>query len=235
MTELSPSERLKSEVSAPRVASAPGDFLSHHQTRPAVKIVITSLALLLVAFLGARWGIRTWRGDSHKLKQPQIEVPAAAPDPDSLLPRATEATPRIASIEELAEAWRFKQFFIHKGVEGEFARAVIVRIPGTPASRPSGYWAFLLTSPTGSCLLEYVTDLEKLRKSYGYKKADHPMVGNPCTHAIYDPLKVRVLKRPRDVWQRGALVQGLDLRPPLGVELQVENGQILAIRAETLR
>jgi hypothetical protein len=27
----------------------------------------------------------------------------------------------------------------------------------------------------------------------------------------------------------------LDLRPPLGVELQVENGQILAIRAETIR
>jgi len=234
MPEQSPSERLKPGVSSPPGVAAPGAALPP-ATQPMVKIVIALLALLLFAFLGARWGIRTWRGDAHKLGQPQIEVPAAAPDPDSLLPRATDTAPRIAGVEELAEPWSSKEFFIHNGNEGEFARAVIVRIPGTSPSRPSGYWAFLRTAPTGSCLLEYVSDLEKLRKAYGYKKADHPMVGNPCSHAVYDPLRVKVVKRPREIWERGALVQGLDLRPPLGVELQVENGQILAIRAEALR
>jgi hypothetical protein len=231
MAERPPSERLRSEVIPPPAVSAPGGSLPG-ETRPVVKIAIALLALLLLAFLGARWGIRTWRGDTHKLRQPQIEVPAPAPDPDSLLPRATEAAPRIAAVEELAKPWSFKEFFIHTGEEGEFVRAVIVRIPDTPASRPSGYWAFLRTAPTGACLLEYVTDLEKLRKSYGFRTADHPMVGNPCSLAVYDPLKVRVLNRPRNVWQRGAIVQGLDLRPPLGVELQVESGQILAIRTE---
>jgi hypothetical protein len=234
MTEQSPPERLKDGVRSPAGVPTPDAFLPE-ATRPIVKIVIALLAMLLFGFLGARWGIRTWRGDTRKLRPPQIEVPPPAPDPDSLLPRATEATPRIAGVEELAATWSSKEFFIHDGGAGGFARGVIVRIPGTPDSRPSGYWAFLRTAPTGACLLEYVTDLEKLRKSYGYRKADHPMVGNPCTHAVYDPLKVRVLKRPRDVWQRGAIVQGLDLRPPFGVELQVENGQIMAIRAEAVR
>jgi hypothetical protein len=234
MTEQSPSERQKTGVSSPPGVSAPSAPLPP-ETNPIVKIVIALLALLLFAFLGVRWGIKTWRGNAHGLRQPQIEVPAPAPDPDSLLPHATVIAPRISSVEELAQPWSSKEFFIHKGDDGDFTRAVIVRIPGTPAMRPSGYWAFLLTSPTGSCKLEYVAELEKLRKFYGYKKADHPMVGNPCTHAVYDPLKVKVLKRPKDIWQRGAIVQGLDLRPPLGVELQVENGQILAIRAERFR
>jgi hypothetical protein len=56
------------------------------------------------------------------------------------------------------------------------------------------------------------------------------MVGNPCTRTVFDPLRMTSL--PGDVWVRGAMVQGSDLRPPLGVEIEVKDGRILALRME---
>jgi hypothetical protein len=37
---------------------------------------------------------------------------------------------------------------------------------------------------------------------------------------------------PGDIWVRGALVQGSDVRPPLGIELKIQNKNILALRTE---
>ena len=37
---------------------------------------------------------------------------------------------------------------------------------------------------------------------------------------------------PGNVWVRGAIVQGSDLRPPLGIEVKIEGKDIFAVRME---
>ncbi len=87
-----------------------------------------------------------------------------------------------------------------------------------------------MNAPYGNCQLEYITDLAKLKSDYDFKGAKHPMVGNPCSRTLYDPTKLTNL--PGNVWVRGSIVQGSDLRPPLGIELKVQGKTIQAIRME---
>jgi hypothetical protein len=56
------------------------------------------------------------------------------------------------------------------------------------------------------------------------------MVGNPCNRTLYDPTKLTNL--PGNVWVRGAIAQGSDLRPPLGIEIRVQGKNIQAVRME---
>ncbi len=95
----------------------------------------------------------------------------------------------------------------------------------------SGYWAFEQKSPYGNCKLEFLTDLDKLKKDYGFRDPKHPMVGNPCSRTVFDPLKTTNLPGS-GAWVRGSIVQGSDLRPPLAIELKVEGKKILAVRTE---
>jgi len=227
MTDQPPSDRFKSEmpqipgVSGSRATTAPN---------PAVKVVIGLLAVLLMIFLGAR-ALRPKRVTPQAVdQQPQIEVPAPAPDPSTLLPHATDANPGIASVTEMAKPWSSKEFFIRNRLNGENISGLLVRLPTGSPSQSSGYWAFAQKAPFGDCRLEYVTDLDKLKNDYGFSAANHPMVGNPCSRTVYDPLKLSNL--PGSVWARGAIVQGSDLRPPLGIEIKVEGKKILAVRAE---
>jgi len=228
MTDQPPSDRFKSEM--PQI---PGVSSSRASTppNPAVKLVIGLLALLLVIFLGARWALRPKRVVPQVAEQqPQIEVPSAAPDPSTLLPHATDANPGIASVTEMAKPWSSKEFFIRNRLNGENTSGLLVRLPAGSPSQSSGYWAFAQKAPFGDCQLEYLTDLDKLKNDYGFRAAKHPMVGNPCSRTVYDPLKLSNL--PGSVWARGAIVQGSDLRPPLGIEIRVEGRKILAVRAE---
>jgi len=75
-----------------------------------------------------------------------------------------------------------------------------------------------------------MTDLEKLKSDYGFRSAKHPMVGNPCSRTVFDPLKMSNLAG--NVFVRGGIVQGSDLRPPLGIEIKVQGKNILAVRTE---
>ena len=94
---------------------------------------------------------------------------------------------------------------------------------------PSGiYWAFSLREPFGTCELEYVTDLGKLQRDYGFH-ADHPMVGDPCNRAVFD--LTRYGTGPNGV-VRGAIVSGQGVRPPLAIEVKVRGKQIVATQLE---
>jgi hypothetical protein len=72
--------------------------------------------------------------------------------------------------------------------------------------------------------------LGKLKSDYDFRAAKYPMVGNPCSRTIFDPLRMSNL--PGRVWARGAIVQGSDLRPPLGIEIKIQGKKILAVRTE---
>ena len=160
---------------------------------------------------------------------PKIEVPAPAPDPKESRPLATPTQPEIADVDEMAP-WTAKDFFYKNRLSGENLPALLVRLPGGPGNLARNYWAFSVSAPYGSCRLEYVTDMDRLRNEYSFREAKHPMVGNPCSRTLYDPLKMMSI--PGGAWVRGAIVQGSDLRPPLGIEVEIHDRQVLAARME---
>lgn len=229
MADQPSSDRFKTEMPQIPGVSGPGSRPSG-AANPAVKLVIGLLALLLIVFLGARWALRPKHVEPRVEQQPQIEVPSPAPDPSTLLPHATDAHPGIADVAEMAKPWSSKQFFIRNGLTGENIPAMLIRLPTGSGSQSSGYWAFSLSAPYGNCQLEYITDLDKLKSEYGFRAPRHPMVGNPCSRTVFDPLKMSNL--PGNVWVRGGIAQGSDLRPPLGIELEVKGKDILAVRSE---
>jgi hypothetical protein len=231
MTDQPPSDRFKTEMPQIPGVGVPG-ARAPAASNPAVKLVIGLLAVLLVVFLGARWAVRPKHAEPLLAdQQPQIEVPSPAPDPSTLLPHATDAEPGIADATEMAKPWSSKEFLIRNRLTGENVPAFLIRLPAGSPSQASGYWAFEQRAPYGNCKLEFLTDLNKLKKDYGFRDPKHPMVGNPCSRTVFDPLKTTNLPGS-GAWARGSIVQGSDLRPPLAVELKVEGKKILAVRTE---
>ena len=228
MPDQPPSERFKADI--PQV---PGGSSRAVHSQPGFKPVrlIGFLAALVFSLIFVRW-LMLPKAPKVPIvaPTPQIEVPAPAPDANAALPHATESQPSIASVEEMGPAWASKDFLYNNRVSGENVPAVLVHLPTGSANQSASYWAFSLNAPFGNCRLEYVTDLEKLRAEYGFRAAKHPMVGNPCSRTVYDPLKM--MNIPGSVWVRGAIVQGSDLRPPLGIEVEVRDKRILAARME---
>jgi len=167
------------------------------------------------------------RAMSHKASQPATEPSAAG----TLLPeepaKPTENLPvgpgPVANAGDLQKTWSGRRFLFRDPVTSEAVPALVVRLPG------GSYWAFSLREPFGTCELEYVSDLEKLRSDYNYR-ADHPMVGNPCNHSVYDLLKYGTSSNGGLV--RGEVVQGLGIRPPMAIEVREDGQKIVAVRME---
>jgi hypothetical protein len=230
MSDQSPPDRFKAEMPEIPGVSTTGPRRSILEN-PALRMVGVLVAVLLVVFFGGRWILRPRHAEAPPAEPPpQIEVPSPAPDPNAALPHATQQDPGIATLPEVTQPWSSKQFFIRNGLTGENVPGLLIRLPAGSPSQENGYWAFSMNAPYGNCQLEYIKDLDKLKTEYDFKAAKHPMVGNPCNRTVYDPLKMTNL--PGNVWVRGAIVQGSDLRPPLGIELKVQGKNIQAIRME---
>ncbi len=198
---------------------------------PLSPLIIGVCALGIVLVFAVLWFSHSHPAETTRVEPaPQIEVPPPPPDPSASLPHADAANPVVAGVADMAKPWSSADFFIRNLVNGENVPATVVRLPSGSASAPSGYWAFSRKAAYGNCQLEYISDLDKLRTDYDYRHATHPLVGNPCTRTLYDPL--RTVNLPGNIWIRGAIVQGSDIRPPLGVEIQIQDKQILAIRTE---
>ncbi len=234
MADQSPSDRYKAEM--PRIpgVNLPSGRRTGYLERlsPTTRLVGSLLLVLLivVGIFAARPRNRTKPPErSDDENTPQIMVPAPASETASPPVVATESHRVIASISEFAQPWASKLFFFRNRLTGENIPALIVRLPGGPGAQRSSYWAFSLQAAYGHCQLEYIRDPEKLSSDYGFR-AKHPMVGNPCSRTVFDPLRMANL--PGKVWIRGAIVQGSDIRPPLGIEIQIEGTDVLATRME---
>ena len=228
MPDRPPSSRFKTDM--PQI---PGVSSEAPRTQPGFKPVrlIGFLAALIFLLIFVRWAMRPKTSEtSPETPVPQVDIPPPAADPNAALPHATESQPGIANIDEMSQPWTAKDFFYKNRLSGENVPAVLVRLPAGPAGQPASYWAFSLNAPFGNCKLEYVTDIERLRTEYGFRAAKHPMVGNPCSRSIFDPLKM--MNIPGGAWVRGAIAQGSDLRPPLGIEIEIRGKQIIAARME---
>jgi hypothetical protein len=203
----------------------------------AVKRLATiAVGVLLVAMLGS-YAIKTigrmQRPDSDALPAPQDNGPSTQPqrtETDSAKRPlyVTQSNPEVATVSELAHPWSSKRFFFRSLTLSRYVSALIIRLPG-PASESKSYWAFSLEAPFSQCEFAYINDIAKLSSEYEFKAA-HPMVVNPCSRAIFDPLQLKDL--PGNILVRGAIVQGYDLRPPYGIEVKVRGNQIHAMAME---
>ncbi len=199
---------------------------------PAVKLVAGLLIVLLVSILGSRWLLRAKRTEAPAPAPPaQIVVPAPAVDSTPPVPRATSANPEIATLAEMAKPWSSKDFFFVNSLTNENVAALLIRLPAGSGSQPENYWAFAMNVPFGNCQFEYVRDLGKLKDDYDFHGAKHPMVGNPCSRTVFDPLKMSNIPG-NNIWVRGGIMQGSDVRPPLGIEVKIQAKNILAVRME---
>jgi len=230
MADQSPADRFKPDM--PEIPGIAGQSRKSASKNLTPGLVIGGLAaLILVLFLAGRWLFHSKQTDVPAVQStPQIEVPPPAPDPTASLPHVTDTAPQVAMVAAMAKPWSSQQFLFRSPVTGANIPAILIRLPDSSASQPSGYWALQLKAAFGDCQLEYVADLKKLKSDYDYRGARHPMVGNPCTRSLFDPLRMANL--PGNVWVRGAMVQGSDLRPPLGIEIQIKEDHILAVRME---
>ena len=229
MGEQSQSGRLKTEMSQPADISVP--VYAGKSVNRVLRGVGAAALVLVLCLVGIRWFLRAKPSENSSAAPiPQIEVPSPAADPNAMLPHASEAQPAIATLNELTKPWSTKQFFYRNSRTGDNVPALLVRLPVGSLAQPAGYWAFSMKAPFGNCGLEYIHDLKKLRADYGFRAAAHPMVGNPCSRTLFDPLKIMNL--PGNVFVRGAIVQGSDERPPLGIELKVAGKEILAVGME---
>ena len=176
---------------------------------------------------------RAQRPDSDVLPAPQDNGPSTQPqstgtDPAQKPLYVTQSHPKVATVSELAQPWSSKRFFFQSSTLAKDVPALIIRLPG-PASESKSYWAISLEAPFSQCQLAYIDNVAKLSSDYGFE-ASHPMLVNPCSHAIFDPLQLKELAG--NILVRGAIVQGNDLRPPYGIELKVIGNKIHAVAME---
>jgi hypothetical protein len=150
------------------------------------------------------------------------EPPAVAPEPANPEENLPVGPGPIATTGELAKPWSAKRFVFRNPLNSEQTNALAVRLPG------GALWGISLREPYGTCELEYVTDLEKLRSEYDFR-AQHPMVVNPCNRTVYD--LARYGGGPNGL-VRGEIVRGVAVRPPIAIEVEARGNHIVAVRME---
>ncbi|MBZ5526629.1 MAG: serine/threonine protein kinase [Acidobacteriia bacterium] len=190
--------------------------------------------LALAAVLGF-FGVRAMRKSGQQEPVPvepaaQVDAPAPQPARAPAPPVATADHPEVATVVEMAAPWSSKEFFLQGATATSSVPAMLVRLQGGAAEKSGSYWAFSTeVIYDRRCHYEFITDLAKLSSDYGFA-AEHPMVGNPCTHTVFDPMRLKQIEG--NILVRGEIVKGTDIRPPLGIDIRVKGKQIQALRLE---
>ncbi len=211
--------------SAPAAPSPPLGSAPQKQQSSSQVLLWLALAAVVVVMGGA--GVFFWL---HSMS-PKASAPEAEPAADTSA-AVTEAPKHerlatgpgpVATVDDVPKVWSAKRFLYSDPVTSESVPAMVVRLPD------GNYWGFSLREPFGTCALEYISDLDKLRSEYGYR-AEHPMIGNPCNHSLYDLLKYGSSSNGGLV--RGEVVLGAGIRPPMAIEIRVDGKQLIAGRME---
>ena len=149
---------------------------------------------------------------------------SAAPPPDGppLDARIPVGPGLIATTNELTKPWSAKRFYFRDPVSRKPVPAMVVHLPG------GTFWGFSLREPYGECEMEFVPDAKKLQRNYNFS-ATYPMVGDPCNKTVFD--LTRYGNAPSGL-VRGEIEQGPAWRPPMAIEIRVQDNQIIAVRME---
>ncbi len=184
--------------------------------------VSLGVGALIVIVVGIAW----WAHSSSAKQAPQPVVEAAADPTPEPVAKPVERVPigpgEIATTDELSKPWSSKRFIFRDPVTSQQAPAIAVRLPG------GTLWGVSLREPYGTCELDYVTDLEKLRTQYQFR-ASHPMIVDPCTHTVFDLM--RYGSGPNGL-VRGEIAAGTAVRPPIGIEISTHGNHIVAVQME---
>jgi hypothetical protein len=206
----------------PKPIAKPGAPVVAQQKAPGYLWAI-GIVVLLVFVAGSFWLMSGSKRQTSAAASVNANAPTAAAKP-LLVVNSTKlpvAPGVIAVTDELTQPWSAKKF-LFSNAKGKSFAAMLVKLPD------NSYWAFSLREPYGSCELEYITDLDKLRTQYNFT-ATHPMVGDPCSHTVFDLASYG----PGPSGEvRGEIVAGTGVRPPLAIEVEVNGTKILATRAE---
>ena len=197
------------------------------------RLIGWAIGILVLALIG-NFAVKTimssLRNDSGQTDNAAAQNDAGSANDggtDPGLPRASRSNPGVATVNELGVPWSSKKFLYRSLSASKYVPALIVRLPG-PATSGNSYWAFSLEAPFSGCKLEFISDTEKLAEYGVYTK--HPMVVNPCSRTVFDPLQMKEL--PGHTLVRGAILQGYDPRPPYGIEVKVSGNRVLATAME---
>jgi hypothetical protein len=190
---------------------------------PAQKwLAIAAIAIGLVSLAAFWWKHADTSNQAQTIPAavPVVDLPPVAPSqPVAQVPIGPGP---VATTAELSKTWSSKRFVFRAPLTTDDVPALVVHLP-------SGvYWGFSLREPYGNCELEYVTDMKKLERVYDFH-ADHPMVGDPCNHAVYD--LARYGTGPNGA-VRGTIVSGQGVRPPVAIEVRVRGKQVVATQLE---
>jgi hypothetical protein len=128
----------------------------------------------------------------------------------------------VATTSELSKEWSSKRFIFRPPQTADNIPAVVVKLPNNV------YWGVSLREPFGTCQMEYVSDTAKLTDVYHFQ-ADHPMIADPCTKAVFDLLKYG--NAPSGI-VRGEVVSGAAVRPPVAIQMTVKGKDIVAVKVE---
>lgn len=219
------SRRFKPDMpSIPGVNVAPARRSAFSSLSAPLQAILLISPLFILAAVVSWAVLRTSRASSRVTRPAPLELELPAPP----TPAVTRSPGAIATVRDLSAPWSSKTFDFRKS-SGEIIPSIVVRLPGPPAARRS-YWAFALQERfVGRCQLEYITVLEKLASDYSFR-ATHPMVADPCTRTVFDPLQMASLAS--GAWARGAVVQGTAFRPPLGIDVRIEGDELIATQIE---
>jgi hypothetical protein len=194
-----------------------------HEAQPKIILIVLAAAVAVILVGGLMiWGRMSSQRPipvSADTTAPVEASPTVPPAPSEPLGPGA-----IATVAELSKPWASKQFQYRNYVSGKIEPAMVVHLPH------GEYWGFSLIEPFGTCQLEFVTDPEQLRADYGYR-SDHPMVGDPCNHTVYDLLRYGGGASSDDL-VRGVIVQGNGIRPPMAIEIKVQGKNVVAGRSE---
>jgi len=191
---------------------------------PQAKLIAIAGAAVLILVVGLIF----WGRSSSRRPEPASDDSTVASQPAPPAPKAAPSEPMgpgtIGNVSEFSKPWSSKRFQYHSMITGQYEPAMVVHLPH------GEYWGFSLIEPFGNCQLEFVTDIARLKSDYGYR-ADHPMVGDPCNHTVFDLLRYGPGASTDDL-VRGVIVQGSGIRPPMAIEIKVQGSDVVAGRSE---
>jgi len=230
------------EAQTPEFLAEPHKKLLPEGVAPLIAAALGFAVLVVIGFSIAKRNVQSRQpaqvqseqsqGDQGQGGQPtqadSREGAAVSPKQPVLPNVASVDNPEVAAVSELTKPWSSKKFFFRGETSAAYVPSMIVRLPG-PAAQSKSYWAFSLDVPFGQCKFEYVEDLGALAEKYGVQSR-HPMVVNPCSQSVFDPLNMKEL--PGKILVRGKIVQGPDVRPPFGIQVRVRGNSIQALRVE---
>jgi hypothetical protein len=189
---------------------------------PPSWLILSATSVLAVCLIAVWWMRGTSAREGNRVSEAAPTTTAVDSKPAQIPEQLPVGPGEIATTSELAKDWSAKKFIFRDPLTSREMPAMVVHVPG------GVYWGFSLIEPYGSCEMEFVTDMQKLRTDYGFR-GTHPMVGDPCNHAVFD--LTRYGSGPAGL-VRGEIAHGAAVRPPLAIEIQVRGKQVLAKKIE---